>query len=54
MDSREITRVDTEEIELASNETLYCIVTADGRKAIVGTEIFRSKNGKTWEKWEPE
>jgi len=54
MNSGELTRVDAEEIELASNETLYCIVTGDGRQVIVGTEIFRSKNGKTWEKWEAE
>ena len=51
VDARELTRVDAGEIELASNETLYCIVTGGGRQVIVGTEIFRSKDGKNWEKW---
>ncbi len=55
---REITRIDKEEIELASNEYLFCLVTGGkvedeaGRQIIIATEVFRSKDGKTWEKWE--
>ncbi|MBA7620096.1 hypothetical protein ES703_27440 [subsurface metagenome] len=59
-DPRQLTRIDTEEIELAPNEYLYCLVKGgkvedeDGRQIIVATEVFRSKDGKTWEKWEAE
>jgi len=54
-DPREMTRIDTEEVELASNEYLYCFgrsgMPEGGRQVIIATEVFRSKDGKTWEKW---
>jgi len=54
-DARKIVRIDTEEIELASNEYLYCFgrsgMPEGGRQIVIATEVFRSKDGKTWEKW---
>lgn len=57
IDPREITIIDNE-IELAPNEYLYCLVRGgkvedeDGRQLLIATNVFRSKDGKTWEKWE--
>lgn len=53
-DPRGITRID-KEVKLASNEYMYCIDRSgmlDGEQlAAIGTDVFRSKDGKTWEKW---
>ena len=54
-DPRGITRID-KEIKLASNEYLYYIDRSGMPEGVgslvIATDVFRSKDGKTWEKWE--